>query len=114
MLESFKQLLGQSPREIVWICSANATPRVGTVNAQQFVDAKVFCCIRTQLRSGAEQGIGHLLNEHGWESLGPPVCEIAEPSALPKPLRELHRIALRDGEAVKIVTQPMSSSTTGS
>lgn len=108
MLGSFRQLLGQAARENVWICSVNATPRVGTVNAQQFADARVFCCIRTQLRGGAEQGIAHLLNEHGWEPLSPPVCEVAEPSALPKPLRDLHKTALRDGEAIKIIPQQSS------
>lgn len=112
MLNSFKQLLGQGPREVVWICSISAKPRVGTVNAVQFADARVFCCIRTQLRSGAEQGIAHLLNEHGWEPLGTPVCEIAEPSALPKPLRDLHKTALRDGEAIKIIPQQTSQAAT--
>ena len=40
-----------------------------------------------------------------WLSGGPSVCDVADPSTLPKPLLELHQAAMQDGEAIRIMAQ---------
>jgi hypothetical protein len=83
----------------VWMCTVEATPRLGTENYRQYLSATIQCFSRAQNESAARESARIIVNEQGWEPGAIVECRSVNRWTVPVTLTKQYRTAKSMGEA---------------